>query len=103
MLEDVVCKVPMTYGGQVLERGEIFRMRGFPRDPQLFRIGYVVELTEGMKRDKQSCDKCGKVFVGFNAIEVHRRKSDCLAESAPITAAETAEMLGTDIDKVRVE
>ena len=101
-MTEVFAKVPFNYGGQDLERGEIIHLRGLPRDNQLVNLKYFIRYAEG-EHSKQSCLKCGKIFAGHSFLLGHKRKPDCLTPSSGITNEETAELLGTDTSRVRVD
>lgn len=99
---EVYAKIPFNYGGQELERGEVISLRGLPRDNQLVNLRYFIKV-DSREHDKQACLSCGKIFAGYSYLQGHKRKPDCLAPSPEITREETAELIGADAAKARIE
>lgn len=95
-------RVPFTYDGLELERGELLALRGTPRDGQLRGLKYFLPFDPS-EHSKKPCDMCGKVFVSEGFYLTHKRKPSCKAPSPGITKAETAMLLEMDVKDVKVE
>jgi hypothetical protein len=99
----MLARVPFRYVGQNLERGELFSLRGSPRDNQLLGIGYMIPFDKNEHRD-MACDNCGKHFATEGFYIAHKsKKGGCLAPSPDITKGETAMLLNIDLQKLTVE
>ena len=98
----VIAKVPFTYNGQDLERGEGFRLRGFLNDDKLRGLGYVV--VSDVKREKfQKCDNCTKSFMTIYHLQSHKaKKGGCLGKAKDITNQELAKLAGKDPSTFRM-
>ena len=96
-------RIPFTYVGQDLERGELVVLKGTARDDQLRGLKYFIAF-DAHEQTKHRCDNCGKEFCSEGFYLTHKKKKGgCLAPSPDITRAETAMLLDMDVEKVRVE
>jgi len=103
MSELMIAKIPFTYNRQNLERGELVELKGTPRDDQLRGLNYFVTYDKN-EHSRSMCDNCGKIFASDGFRISHKKKpGGCLAPSPEITKAETADLLGVDPLKVKVE
>jgi hypothetical protein len=101
--QEFFARIPFRYSGKELERGEIFAPKGLPRDAQLLGLGYYLPFDPHDYKSMM-CDSCGKKFATDNFRLMHKqKKGGCLAPSTPISRAETAMLIGKDLNEVRVE
>lgn len=60
-------KRTMGYGGQQLDRGQVFKCKGLTHDATLYRLGYVA-LVRGKT---YACRECGAEFVDQMLRDTH--------------------------------
>lgn len=96
----VWARVPFTYGGRQLDKGELFELRNLPRDQQLLGLRYM-EYFAVTKHGRYQCPDCGRNFVREDFLYAHKQKPNCNAEPNAITAAETADLLERPETEVR--
>lgn len=61
---------PATYNGVACDFGQVFTLRGGPRNEQLLRLGYLQEWT----KDTVACGECGAKFIGAAERQGHGQK-----------------------------
>jgi hypothetical protein len=69
----VWAKRPFDYGIVSLDREQTFELAGSRNDEKLLRLGYV-EPYSGGKRELNTCDECGAVFLTLRGREMHFEK-----------------------------
>jgi hypothetical protein len=74
---------PLQYEELVLDRGQVFTLRGRRNDDKLLRLGYVAELERGMV--PVTCAECGAEFLGESERRAH---GDRRHRAVPLTPAE---------------
>lgn len=52
-----------TYGGEKMERGRVFRLKGLPGDEKMVRLGYFTRYTPDLHGKPRACRVCGLEFV----------------------------------------
>jgi hypothetical protein len=57
------------YGGQQLDRGQVFKIKGLPNDALLWDLGYVVSVGEGAPTFP--CRGCGAEFIDMGMRDGH--------------------------------
>lgn len=102
-MSKVIARIPFKYMGNELERGEVVELRGSARDEQLRGLGYFIAYDKN-EHGEMVCDNCSKRFASDGFRLAHKKKlGGCLAPSSPISRAETAELLGVEEKKVKIE
>jgi hypothetical protein len=103
MPNTMVARIPFTYVGQELERGELVELKGTARDDQLRGLKYFLQFDPN-EHGKHRCDSCGKIFAYEGFYTAHKKKrGGCLSPGTDITKEETAMLLDLDPAKVKVE
>lgn len=99
----VYARVPLPgYNKKVRDRGEIFNLISGRNDEKLIGLRYILPFDP--KQHKQiQCDTCGSKFINQSFYEDHKRKKDCKDYQGEPTRAETAELIGADVDKLVVD
>lgn len=62
----------LGYGGQKLDRGQIFEIGGYRNDDKLIRLGYIEALPS--RSPVHECRKCNARFMDSGCLEGHFRK-----------------------------
>lgn len=65
-------KRTMGYGGQELDRGQVFAAKGLLNDSALLRLGYIALVQEG--QTTYACRVCGAEFVDQMMRDGHGKK-----------------------------
>ena len=100
--ELVYARVPIPgYNGTPKDRGEVFQLKGCRNDDKLLGLRYVLPFDP--KQSTHQCPHCGRKFVAETFYTSHKKKVDCNADPGMPTKAETAELIGADVDKIVVE
>lgn len=105
MSTKVVARVPFKYAGNVLDRGELTELKGSPRDEKLLGLKYFI-LFDPKIHTPQRCDTCTRMFISESALIGHKKKPTCFSDQSdlqPISTFETAEMVGADPTKFKME
>ena len=101
MDKEVYASVPFTYTpGRHLDRGEVFRLKGFVNDRKLLGLGYCIlfdDLERGVdKKDFVKCDACGQQFINYHFLHRHRSRNGRCIDPDPkgISKSEFARLAG---------
>lgn len=97
-----IARIPFEYAGKQLDRGEIFETKNAPNDNRLFGLRYMIPF-DVVHHERKACPNCGRAFMSEDTLIGHKKKVDCFAPTQEISKVETAELLGVDPERVRVE
>jgi hypothetical protein len=97
----VFAKIPFRYNIQ-RDRGEVFKLIGSKNDEKLIGLRYVLPFDPVVHKQIK-CDMCTRTFIADGFYIGHKKKIDCNADQGEPTKNETAELLGVDVDKLKLE
>jgi hypothetical protein len=100
----VFARVPIPlYNGKLKDRGEIFRLANARNDEKLIGLRYLLPFDPKAHLEVM-CDMCSRKFVSHQFYEQHKRKKGgCESDPGQPTKTEVAEIIGVDVDKLRIE
>ena len=93
MEKRVVARIPFTYAGQNLDRGQVTRLGGHRNDEKLLGLKYFMPYDPNVYSLKP-CDNCGRKFIDDASLFGHKRKEDCKADEQTISSSESEELMG---------
>ena len=99
MGKEVFAKIPFTYNGKPLDRGQLLELEGCKNDVKLVGQNFLIPFDAVHDR-RWPCDMCGQKFATEMHLHMHRAKPTCIAEGPEVTRQEQAELLDVDPSKM---
>ena len=99
MAKEVYAKIPFTYDGTSLDRGQLIVLRECRNDQKLLGQRFLIPF-DAVHEKRWPCDMCGQKFATEMHLRMHQAKSTCVAEGLEITRQEQAELLDVEMSKM---
>lgn len=94
-------KFAFKYNGRRLDPGEIILLEDCLNDARLIGLGYLKQFPA--QQHVYQCDNCSRRFATELYLRGHKTKIDCMTEPNYPNKRDTAELLETDTDKLKID